>query len=63
MLGQLLDTCRNFLPVREEKYHHYNALHDCLNEHPFKNSHDTRVICNLMTGSPGGPDAMWTVME
>ena len=37
-------------------------VHDWLNEHPFKNSPDARVICNLMTGSPVGPDAMWTMI-
>ena len=38
-------------------------VRDWLNEHPFKNSPDARVICNLMTGSPIGPDAMWTMMK
>jgi hypothetical protein len=38
-------------------------VRDWLNEHPFKNTPDARVICNLMTGSAVGPDAMWTVLE
>lgn len=38
-------------------------VRDWLNEHPFKNSPDARVICNLMTGAPVGPDAMWTMMK
>ncbi|MFZ0513332.1 MAG: hypothetical protein WAM14_17115, partial [Candidatus Nitrosopolaris sp.] len=38
-------------------------VRDWLNEHPFRNSPDARVICNLMTGSPLGPDAMWTMMK
>jgi integrase/recombinase XerD len=38
-------------------------VRDWLNEHPFKNSPDARVICNLITGSPIGPDAMWTMMK
>jgi integrase/recombinase XerD len=38
-------------------------VRDWLNKHPFKNSPDARVICNLMTGAPVGPDAMWTMMK
>ncbi|MDQ6862800.1 MAG: hypothetical protein M3044_03135 [Thermoproteota archaeon] len=38
-------------------------VRDWLNEHPFRNSPDARVICNLMTGAPVGPDAMWTMMK
>jgi hypothetical protein len=38
-------------------------VRDWLNEHPFKNSPDARLICNLMTGAPVGPDAMWTMMK
>lgn len=38
-------------------------VRDWLNEHPFKNSPDARVICNLITGSPIGPDAMWTMIK
>jgi integrase/recombinase XerD len=38
-------------------------VRDWLNEHPFKNTPDARVICNLMTGSPVGPEAMWTMMK
>ena len=37
-------------------------VRDWLNEHPFKNSPDARVICNLMTGRPVGLGAMWTMM-
>jgi len=33
-------------------------VRDWLNEHPFKNSPDARVICNLINGAPVGPDAM-----
>jgi integrase/recombinase XerD len=38
-------------------------VRDWLNEHPFKNSPNARVICNLLTGSAIGPDAMWTMMK
>lgn len=38
-------------------------VRDWLNEHPFKNSPDARVICNLMNGAPVGPDAMWNMMK
>lgn len=38
-------------------------VRDWLNEHPFRNSPDARLICNLMTGAPVGPDAMWTMMK
>jgi integrase/recombinase XerD len=36
---------------------------DWINEHPFKNSPDARVICNIVTGSPVQPDAMWSMMK
>jgi integrase/recombinase XerD len=38
-------------------------VRDWLNEHPFRNSPDSRLICNLITGAPIGPDAMWTMMR
>jgi integrase/recombinase XerD len=38
-------------------------VRDWLNEHPFKNTPEARLICNLRTGSPVGPEAMWTMMK
>jgi hypothetical protein len=38
-------------------------VRDWLNEHPFKNTSDASLICNLMTGAPVKPDAMWTMMN
>ena len=38
-------------------------VRDWLNEHPFRNEADARVICNLHTGAPVKPDAMWKVMK
>jgi hypothetical protein len=34
-----------------------------LNEHPFRNEPDARLICNLLTGGPVKSDAMWTMMK
>ena len=36
---------------------------DWLNKHPFRNSPDANVICNIMTGAPVKPDAMWKMMK
>jgi integrase/recombinase XerD len=36
---------------------------DWLNEHPFRNEADVRLICNLHTGAPVKPDAMWKVIK
>jgi hypothetical protein len=49
--GSILLTC-SFPYVR-----------DWLNEHPFKNESEARLICNLMTGAPLKPEAMWTMMK
>ena len=38
-------------------------VRDWLNDHPFKNEPNASLICNLHTGSPIGPDAMWTMMQ
>ena len=38
-------------------------VRDWLNEHPFRNEPDARLICNLHTGAPVKPDAMWKVMK
>jgi integrase/recombinase XerD len=38
-------------------------VRDWLNEHPFKNSPNASLICNLMTGAPVKPDAMWNMMN
>jgi hypothetical protein len=38
-------------------------VRDWLNEHPFRNEPDSRLICNLMTGAPIKPEALWTMMK
>jgi integrase/recombinase XerD len=38
-------------------------VRDWLNEHPFKNELEARIICNLITGAPIKSDAMWTMMK
>ena len=38
-------------------------VRDWLNEHPFRNEPDARLICNLLTGGPVKSDAMWTMMS
>ena len=38
-------------------------VRDWINEHPFKNSPNASLICNLITGAPVKPDAMWTIMD
>lgn len=34
-----------------------------LNIHPFKNSSEASLICNLKNGAPIRPDALWTMMD
>jgi integrase/recombinase XerD len=38
-------------------------VRDWLNEHPFRNEPNARLICNLLTGGPIKPDSLCTVME
>jgi integrase/recombinase XerD len=38
-------------------------VRDWLNEHPFKNEPNARLICNLLTGGPIKPDSLCTVMK
>lgn len=38
-------------------------VRDWLNEHPFRNESEARLICNLITGAPIGPEAIWTLMK
>jgi len=38
-------------------------VRDWINKHPFKNSPDARLICNLHNGSPFRPEVMWTIMK
>jgi integrase/recombinase XerD len=38
-------------------------VRDWLNEHPFKNEPNARLICNLQNGSAISPDSLWTVMK
>jgi hypothetical protein len=38
-------------------------VRDWLNEHPFRNESNARLICNLHTGAPITADALWTVMK
>jgi integrase/recombinase XerD len=38
-------------------------VRDWLNEHPFRNESNARLICNLLTGGPVKPDSLCTVMK
>jgi integrase/recombinase XerD len=38
-------------------------VRDWINKHPFKNSPDASLICNLYNGSPVRPEVMWTIMK
>ena len=38
-------------------------VRDWINDHPFKNTPNANLICNIMTGAPVRPDAMWTMMN
>jgi integrase/recombinase XerD len=38
-------------------------VRDWLNKHPFRNEPSARLICNIMTGAPINPEAMWTMMK
>src|SRR5215212_9685630 len=38
-------------------------VRDWLNEHPFKNESNARLICSLVTGSPIRSDSLWTMMK
>jgi integrase/recombinase XerD len=38
-------------------------VRDWLNEHPFRNESEARLICNLNTGSPVKPEALWLMMK
>ncbi|HEX5976330.1 MAG TPA: hypothetical protein VFY68_03585, partial [Nitrososphaeraceae archaeon] len=38
-------------------------VRDWLNKHPFRNESSARLICNIMTGAPVNPEAMWTMMK
>lgn len=38
-------------------------VRDWLNEHPFRNESDARLICNLYNGSPVRPESIWTMMK
>jgi integrase/recombinase XerD len=37
-------------------------VRDWLNEHPFKNEPNARLVCNLLNGAPLKSDAIWKVM-
>ena len=38
-------------------------VRDWLNEHPFKNEPNARLVCNLATGGPVKPNAIWDMMR
>ena len=38
-------------------------VRDWLNKHPFKNTSEARLICNLRNGAPIKPEALWTMMK
>ena len=38
-------------------------VRDWLNEHPFRNEPEARLVCNLRNGSPIKSEALWTMMK
>jgi hypothetical protein len=38
-------------------------VRDWLNEHPFKNEPNARLVCNLTTGGPVKPNSIWDMMR
>lgn len=38
-------------------------VRDWLNQHPFRNEPEARLICNLYNGSPVKPEALWLLMK
>jgi hypothetical protein len=38
-------------------------VRDWLNEHPFKNESNAKLICNLYNGAPITADSLWTIMK
>ena len=38
-------------------------VRDWLNEHPFRNSPEARLVCSLINGAPIKPEALWTMMN
>jgi integrase/recombinase XerD len=38
-------------------------VRDWLNEHPFRNTQEARLICSLNNGAPIKPEAIWTMMN
>jgi integrase/recombinase XerD len=38
-------------------------VRDWLNEHPFKNQPNARLVCNLTTGGPVKPNSIWDMMR
>jgi hypothetical protein len=38
-------------------------VRDWINRHPFKNSPEARLICNLHNGAPVRPEVLWTIMQ
>jgi integrase/recombinase XerD len=38
-------------------------VRDWLNEHPFRNTPEARLICSLNNGAPIKPEALWTIMN
>ncbi|HET7284238.1 MAG TPA: hypothetical protein VFI70_06085 [Nitrososphaeraceae archaeon] len=38
-------------------------VRDWLNEHPFRNEPNARLMCSILTGGPIKPDSLCTVMK
>ena len=41
----------------------FTYVRDWINKHPFKNEPNARLICNLYTGAPVRPEAIWQVLD
>jgi integrase/recombinase XerD len=41
----------------------FTYVRDWINRHPFKNEPNARLICNLYTGAPITPKAIWQILD
>jgi site-specific recombinase XerD len=41
----------------------FTYVRDWINDHPFKNERNARLICNLLTGAPIRPQLIWDVLN
>ncbi len=69
IVGDLIRDKRSYYQIKSGKFFKPNSktsfpyVRDWLNEHPYRNESNARLVCNLYNGGTLTPKSIWKIMD